>query len=293
MDRAPINRQRGGVLIAVAGVILIVALSIFAVAVMRQAERKLDVTKAERVRLDTLDAVLAQFVSRHRRLPCPANGGAVSGALAAGIENINGAGQCVPANQSDGVVPWSTLGLTEQQATNAWGGRISYRVQPSLASNLLNLMNMSWCDPAGLTTGTPGAANACLPSPCFSATCMHPNNYLYGKGLQVQDGAGVWLNRPAPVWAGAPTPPPLSTGAAYVLISHGANGAGAYNANGIRQQLPGAGPELSNTAAVTGATIFIDKAPVDTPGAYFDDVLSHPTLATVLANAALGPRTPH
>jgi hypothetical protein len=291
------DRQRGGVLIGVAGVILVIALSVFAIAALRQTERKLDVGADARARLDRVDAALAQFVARNRRLPCPARGTLASGALGAGTESINlVTGLCTPATQIDGVVPWVTLGLAENDARDAWNGRISYRVQPSLASNLMNLMNMSWCTTAGDTFRPTGPANACLPANCAGTACMDDANYLYAKGLQVQDGGGAWLNQPAPAWPGAPTPPlPVATGAAYVLVSHGANGARAYNASGILQAgAPAPGnQELANRngVALTGATIFVDQAPVATVGTtYFDDMLSHPSLATVLGKAALGPR---
>lgn len=296
MVRARTDRQRGGVLIGVAGVILVIVLSVFAVAALRQTEGKLDVSAGARARLDQVDAALAQFVARNRRLPCPARGTLASGALGAGTESINlGTGLCTPATQIDGVVPWVTLGLAENDARDAWNGRISYRVQPSLASNLMNLMNMSWCTAAGATNGATGAANACQPVPCAGAACMDDANYLYAKGLQVQDGGGAWLNQPAPAWSGAPAPLPVSSGAAYVLVSHGANGARAYNASGILQAgAPAPGnQELANRngTALTGTTIFVDQAPQATVGTtYFDDMLSHPSLATVLGKAALGPR---
>lgn len=279
-------RQRGGVLLAVAGVLTIIALSYFALFALRSTQRKLDLGATQQARLTRIDDALAQFVARNRRLPCPAQGMLADGNAQAGRESLNPVtGQCQPANQSNGVVPWITLGLAEGNARDAWNGRITYRVQPSLASNLLNLMNMSWCDPGGATNGATGPANACSPAPCASAACMHPTNYLYAKGLQVQDGAGAWIKRPLPAWSGAPAPPPVATGAAYVLIAHGAN---------LQLGIAQGTSEADNAGglALTGASIFVDKAHVSAPDAtYFDDVLSHPTLSVVLGKAALGPRS--
>lgn len=299
MVRARTDRQRGAILLAVACALVIVALALFASSALREAERRRDIEAAKAPRMARLEAALAGFVAQHRRLPCPARGSLASGALNAGAESINLAtGQCVPANQADGVLPWITLGLAESEALDAWNGRITYRVQPSLASNLLRLMDMSWCDPLGATNGATGAANGCAPKPCVSAACMHPFNFLYAKGLQVQDTSGAWVNQSAPAWSGAPLPPPQSNGAAYVLVSHGANGAGAYNANGILQAgAPAAGAqELGNRNGVplTGASIFIVASAAGSSGlSYFDDVLSHPAIASVLGQAALGARTPH
>jgi hypothetical protein len=297
LDHGPIKRQRGALMIAAAGVLAIIALTLLAVFAMRQQQSALGVTQAPAIALARLDAALAVFVARHRRLPCPARGTIASGALNAGVESINtGSGQCVPANQADGVVPWVTLGLSEHDGLDPWSSRISYRVQPSLASNLLTLMDMSWCDPAGTPTNSGAAAMACTAS-CSGAACTNPLNYLYAKGLPVRDGAGAWLNQPAPAWNGTP-PPPLATGAAYVLVVHGINGARAYNANGVLQAaaVPVSTSEQGNYNGqpLTGASVFTDTARLATPGAqYFDDQLSHPTLATVLAAAALGARTPH
>ena len=279
--------------------IAVVGLTVFAVHTLRQQERALNVARAPATALARIDAALAAFVAVHRRLPCPARGTIAAGALNAGRESIDlASGQCVPANQADGVVPWSTLGLSEADTLDPWSARISYRVQPSLANNLLRLMNMSWCDPAGTPSGSSGASFACA-APCSGAACTHPSNYLYAKGLPVKDAGGAWLSHPAPPWPGAPaTPPPAATGAAYVLVSHGPNGAGAYNAAGVLQTGASAAgsAELGNRngQALNGATVFTDSARVDNAGAAtFDDVLSRPTLAAVLAAAALGPRTPH
>lgn len=284
-------------LLAVVGVIMVLVMSALAVFALQSNQRKLDMQTSGPAQLAVIDNALAQFVARNRRLPCPANGTVRSGLVNAGMEAINFSnGQCTPANQSDGVVPWITLGLSEEQTRDRWHQRISYRVQPALANNLLTLMNMSWCDPAGNTGGATGAANACAPAPCSGNACMHPNNYLYGKGLPVQDGTGAWLNQPAPFWTGLPAAPPVSTGAAYVLVAHGANSAGAYDANA---NLHGGSPGNSevpnlNGQALTGAIIFIDRAPVTASGAtYFDDTLSHPAIATVLERARLAARTPH
>ena len=290
-------------LLGAAIVLLIVAMALLATHLMRAQQRNLVRTTAPVALLTQLDAALAGFVSQHKRLPCPARGTIAATATGAGLESINlASGQCVPSDQADGVVPWITLGLSETAALDTWHGRISYRVQPSLANNLLLLMDMSWCDPAGAPGGGPGGApSPTLPcrSPCSTASCHHPNSYLYSKGLSVHDGGGACLNQPSPTWPGpAAGLPPLSNGAAYVLVSHGANGAGAYNMNGVLQagsSTPGTS-ELPNRngQALVGATVFIDAAPVSTPGAaYFDDLLSHPPLASVLERAALGPRTPH
>ncbi len=303
MVRARINRQAGGVLLAVVGVVLVVALAVFAKTILQDVQRGLSKQRVIAMTLGAsdskIDKALANFVAQNKRLPCPADGTVASGALNAGVEKpFPPTGSCNPVNQANGVVPWVTLGISEGDAADPWNGRITYRVQPELASNPAKLMDMSWCDPAGTPTGASGPALACTPG-CAGATCMNPVNFLYAKGLRVQDGAGGWLNQPAPAWAGAPTPPPSNAnGAAYVLISHGPTGAGAYNSAGIVQTgstFVGSN-EMPNFAVMplTGATIFIDAAQNASANlTHFDDYLSHPTIATVLGHAGLGARTAH
>ncbi len=293
LAHAPINRQRGGVLLFVALLVVAISMSLVAMHLMRTQTQRLVQATSPAATLARVDTALAAFVSQHKRLPCPARGNVASGVAGAGTESINlGTGQCVPANQADGVVPWLALGLSEDDVRDPWHARISYRVQPSLASNLLLLANMSWCDPAGATDSASGASLPCN-SPCNGASCRNPLNYLYAKGLPVRDATGAWLNQPSPPWPGSPPPPP-ATGAAYVLVSHGANGVGAYNAAGVLQagSTPGNNELVNmNGQALTGATVFIDTARVSVAGpTYFDDLLSHPSLSTVLAAAALGPR---
>lgn len=269
MVRARIKRQRGGMLAAAICTLVVVGMMVFASYAMNQSQRTLDLDTVLAPRLDRIEAALAQFVAVHKRLPCPGQ------ASNPGREAINTAsGLCVPTTQAGGQLPWIDLGLAEADAVDPWLGRIGYRVQPSLASNLMTLMNMSWCDGAGATSGASGASLACT-APCAGTACMHPSNFLYGKGLQVQDANAAWLNQPSPAWNGMAATIPVATGAAYVLVSQGPNGVGE-NSNGIAQPL-------------TGATIFIDGARTPT----FDDVLRHPTVSSVLASASLGPRTPH
>ena len=283
--------------------VMIIALAVFAKMIMQDMERRLSKQRVIAMTLGAsdskIDQALANFVAQNKRLPCPANGTIASGVLNAGVETLVVAtGLCNPADQHNGVVPWVTLGISESDAADPWNGRITYRVQPALASNLLKLMDMSWCDPAGTPTVVFGLALACTPA-CVGATCTNPLSFLYSKGLRVQDGAGDWLNQPAPAWLGAPAPPPPnSSGAAYVLISHGPTGAGAYNKAGIVQagSTPAGSNETPNFAAMplTGATIFIDAAQNASANlTHFDDYLSHPTIATVLGHAGLGARTAH
>ncbi len=266
-----------------------------------------------RVRLDAVETALTNFVAVHKRLPCPADGTIPSGGVRNGIEEVSGTGACANPLQSNGVVPWATLGLTENDVTDPWNGRLTYRVDPALAqaNPLPLLMNMSNCDPSSI--GPAGPSGACVTpvSPCTgSASCTAPASFLFGKGLDVwdnQNGAIGWAARQNNSGAG--------TGAAWVIISHGPSGYGAYNGGGALQPgtvPPGENLEQQNANGLPlakpaiQATTYRD-APLNdnnqgvipppppapqTPRTrfHFDDYLSHPTLMSVLTRANLGPR---
>ena len=273
----------------------------------------LDTQKRQSVRtqLDAIDTALANFVAVNKRLPCPANGALMSGMANAGVEVVV-AGNCSPASQVNGVLPWSTLGLTEADASDPWFARFTYRVDPTLAAAAPLLMNMTACDPAA--TGPAGAGGICnVPvAPCTgSASCTSPANFLAGKGLDVWDGLNGALG-----WAARQNNSTTGKGAAYVVISHGPSGAGARNANGTLQ--PGStflGKDLEEqntndrplarpaTQANTyrdaplndNDKVFVQIPPIVPPlpprtEVHFDDYLSHPTIMAVLNRAQLGPR---
>jgi hypothetical protein len=299
------NRQQGGVVLIIALIIATMCLSVLVMYVTRQMQRNMGAsTSTSTILLSKIDIALANYVAHHRRLPCPADG-----SIASGLPNA-GVAMTFPActTQTRGVVPWITLGISENDARDPWHGRITYRVDPALAGAAPLLMDMSNCDVSG--TGSVGAGGACrTPTPsCIAnpATCTAPNTFLANKGLDVWDGIGG-----AAGWAARQNNRAGGTGAAYVLISHGATGAGAYNSNGTFQPgtigpiplapLPGtqfAGdnemPNLANLGIVfpaTQANTYRD-APFNTTRTlqHFDDYISHPSIPTVLRSVHLQER---
>lgn len=304
-------KPRGFTLVEMSIVLLIIGLAIGMLLPLSSAMVDSQKRQTVRTTLSTIDAALVNYVAQNQRLPCPANGTIASGQPNAGVAIILPSGLCSPApsNQASGVVPWATLGLPESAATDPWNARITYRVFPPLAMippalSFPTLMNMSACDPAGSAGSQPitctgfGAATGCTQctsstgAVCTTATlttnCVAPTPYLANKGLPVSDGNGNWLNQPS-----------AGTGAAYVTISAGPSGRGAYNSAGNLQ--PGTAPaganellNLNNTALMTGSGLAQSyrDAPLNDrqTAVHFDDYLSHPTVITVLQNANLGPR---
>jgi prepilin-type N-terminal cleavage/methylation domain-containing protein len=327
------RHKRGFTLIEMAIVLLIIGLALGMILNVTGSMRDSQNRQLVQTKLAVLDTALANFVAQNKRLPCPANGLLASGAANAGVETLSAGpppvgapakGTCNPASQANGVIPWMSLGLTESDATDPWNGRMTYRVFPPLAMQAQSvgtspltpipapsgLMDMTACDPAGTSSAPVAIAGACggfnsatgctqcAPSAaCTTANlgnCVSPTNYLKNKGLDVWNGIGGAVG-----WAARQNNPSLGTGAAYVIISHGPSGAGAYNSNGILQpgSVAAGTDELPNRAnlavalpSAQGTTYRDAQLTDDATAAHFDDYLSHPTIMSVLNKANLGPR---
>jgi len=247
-----------------------------------------------RQKLNIIETAMANYVAINKRLPCPADG-----TLSTGLEVSRNASQDCTGSQVNGVVPWVTIGLTKADIEDGWHHRITYRAGFGLTRD--NALDMSWCDPAGtksvdMDAGTP-PVGICSPS-CVGinmATCTSTQNYLASKGFDIRDGTGTTL-----IMSGTP---PAYTGAAYVLISHGDNGYGAFSSEGtyIATAAPGVNGiiEAFNLATVsvasgvpTTANTFRDADFSEgTAATQFDDILIRPSVFSVIQRAQIGPRS--
>jgi hypothetical protein len=243
-----------------------------------------------------VETAIALFVSQNKRLPCPADGRLPSGDNNAGLERPVGGGACqvvagTANSQTHGVVPWRTLGLTESDVTDGWGNRLTYRVAPELVA--ANAMDLTACDPGGTAGIVGGVCNTSCTTATFPGSCTPPSAYTAAKGLKVRNLASATL-----IMDPGATP---STGAAYVVISHGENGAGAYSNQGIVQAgaVASGTLEAANNAAdvafapatSAASTAFVDDFPAYVDGTgHFDDFVVRPPILAVATKAQLGPR---
>lgn len=285
------SRPYGFTLIETVVVLLIVSLLIAMAAAMTRGVMAAQQRSLTATRMAGIDAALAQFVATQKRLPCPALGTRGPGDSQLGTEENWTAGGCT-GNQQHGIVPFRALGLVELDALDGWGRRLTYRVDPLLAAT--DAMDMSACDPAGAGDAT-GMPLKCA-SPCVAtnvAACTGPMRYLTnngganGKGLTVRNVTGVSILNPN-------ANPHF--GAAYVVISAGETGGGAYLPSGVAAPLGFEGTEEQRNFATqvytnNAVSYFVDDAINDTAGAtHFDDILSHPTVLALATRAGLGPR---
>lgn len=291
-------RARGFSLVEMALVLLIVGL--LAAVFLPATNTLLDNNrrKETRAKLEALEQAMVRFVMVNRRLPCPADGSLRSNSPNYGVElRTPATGVCTAINT--GVVPWRSLGLAANDAADAWNTQITYRTRGSLTSLGLTLdraLDMGACDPLG--TGAASAQTLGLHArqgcaACSSATlpsCTSPLNWLNGRGLQVRTGNGTLVLMD----------PALGTGAAYVLISHGANRHGGYPLDtspvGAPIQIINA-PSFGNFENTNNRNnnpnqpfyINIELSEASGPG-YFDDILIHPSVMSLILAAGLGPR---
>lgn len=281
------------IVLAILGFVLTIGLQATG-AYLSQERRKVSLA-----RVAGLDVALANYVAVQGRLPCPADGSLATGVALAGVE-ARTAGVCTAMDT--GVVPWVTLGLTESEALDGWNTRLSYRTVSAVAAPASlgftsnRALDATSCDPGATVERNPPppavqppvpreacVAGCTLANLAFVANCTSPLNFVTGRGLTVRDAvAGTLLMDPA-----------ASTGAAYVLISHGENRGRGYDRAGTLQAGTPANDVLetpnANNQALPAA--FIDAPFNDSDGpARFDDIVSRPTLMTLLVKAGLAPR---
>lgn len=258
-------------------------------------------------RLAEIETALVLFAARHARLPCPADIGRRDGVPA---EARNG--RCDGGDARSGV-PWRALGLPPQTALDGWGHWIAYRVDagptgltrrdgPIAVSRGLT---SAWCscpgpncapggpeDAPALETGRdladccPDSAEDCGEQSAAAAVLParkdHINDWLRAKGLTVLTGDGEPTLRPGV----CPQDGGPCGGAAFALVSFGANGHGAYTRSGTRLPLPTRSAAETANAELRSDTVFAATG-VAPPDRWYDDLVVAPSLDALTSAAGL------
>lgn len=241
--------------------------------------RKLGAQAAHRAAMEVIDEALVRFAQVNQRLPCPANGG--SGTSTDGAEDpASGATDCpTPV----GPAPWSTLGLPRSAATDPYGRLYSYRVYDGASGfTRANGLKLSDCLDEDDAEVLPLSGSVCngtthenTRSDFFCLT-VSGTSCTAAKGLTVDD-RGTSRNR-----------------LAYVLLSHGASGYGAFLPDPTTAMTaPTAGGKEAINAS-DSATYWIldanDTSVAPDNANHFDDVLSYKNVNDLVVAAKLGGR---
>lgn len=276
------RRQNGASLLFVVIVLASVALAFFAMMVLFRSTSATSGSSQTASRFAAVSTALEQFASTAGRLPCPANPTLAPTAASEGEAVPPGAS--AECTNPTGTIPWKTIGVRREDALDASGWKISYRVYTGNSGSLTQADGVSMvnCDteepfPAGRTLLTVNSGGLCR-----TTRNTMPDEYFGGKGFQVNDFGTIR----APSAAG--------DGIAYVLISHGPTGHGAYTVAGVQKlPVPANANEMANLGA-TGPFVAAAAVPADVaaPGSlgHFDDVISYRSIADVVRRSNLSAR---
>lgn len=312
--QAPHAREAGFTLIEMAIVIVIAGMILtFVISALGtgQNNRRDSLT---RERMALIAKTLANYAAQYNRLPCSANPNPTLAAdLPLGVERGSGVTNAptvcaAAAVNHEGILPFRTLGLPEEMAKDAWGRYFTYRVSPTFTrvntSNLVlahaNCRSAVWINSTNVNAEK---ARFC----CSDARATAPNPFQPVTDVVVLDataGARVFNPQGANVPASPASPRDGTAGNyldvdsttaattagttnlafAFVLISHGLNGHGAWLVNGSNARLDvGAGNFGTDEGENADAdTVFVDHPRIDAAGtAYFDDIVLWRTQATL------------
>lgn len=293
----------GFTLVEMAVVLMIIAILLTFVLPTNTAVRDNNKRELTIQKIKNIDTAIVNYVMVNKRLPCPADGTSTTG-----IELRDAtSGDCtgVTSTQQTGVLPWVTLGIAQDDVIDGWNNLLTYRVAFGLSRD--NMLSMSACDPVGTAQATTTlGVNVSIPagttineSICNSVvdctgvgtTCTNPIRYLEHKGFGIVDGGGSLIMDPT-----------QSTGAAYVVISHGGNGVGAYTNTQVYISDPIKGVDGTlealnhnniaiNTLDITASRFRDANISEGAANIYFDDIISRPSLLSLIQTAQLGPRS--
>jgi prepilin-type N-terminal cleavage/methylation domain-containing protein len=293
----------GFTLVELAIVILIIGLIAgIGADLMRGFERRGRIERTEAA-LAGVEEALALFVMRHKRLPCPAEGTLADDHPDSGRENFEGGGPGDCERQANGTVPTVALGIGAAAGRDGWNRRIAYRVDPVLTRDRVAGERNCGIDGACVCRG------GGIDLSCVDPLAIGPGEGGIDDVLSAFHDTGLGLRVCAA--AGCPEGSELmareaGTGAAYVLVSHGRTGLGAFTNGGTRIEvaveetavherpnLNGIGLDEAQ-AGPSGGGGFVDRERNDRDEreleAFFDDYVVRPSVLRVARDARLEPQ---
>ena len=251
------SRRTGFTLVELAVALVIIGLLLAAAMIPLTTQVDLRNTADTRRTLDQVKEAIMAYAQANGRLPCPARGQTAAATIdtvtwspaqfGAGVEQYDTTNKrCYTVL---GVVPWSTLGVPE---TDSWGRRFSYRVSPAFADDT-SLTTWQSRATAYVPSGTNLAQATTVPaSPADqSSSCDLTTAPSQSTIALCTLGDIAVLTRS---YADHTVVTPLGSGLPAVIVSHGKNGYGAYQSNGISLTSSTGADELANSNGTGQAT---------------------------------------
>jgi len=270
------RRHCGFSLLLAAVILIVVVAAILAFMALLGRQRNEGNLAETTARFARANVALEQFVAATGRLPCPADPASSSGDANPNTATTLG----TPCSTPAGTLPWRTIGLRSDDALDAWGWKISYRVYRGTPGGIGSLTQDQGASMVLCTYAAPASPGLDAGGRCQTDAGGHHsdrNDFLtfnLGARLGVTD-FGVAHND-----------------VAYVLISHGPSGLGAYTSSGGPNSAPTSPDEIANLSA-TGPFVARAASAPDVPAsdaAHFDDLIAYTSLADAISGAGLGPR---
>lgn len=222
--RLKLSCQKGMTLIDVS--IAMVVIALIAYPLLKQYDLYVSQQKVVNVgaNFSDINSAIEIFYNNERRYPCPANITLARTNANYGLEMFDTAtGTCLTSAGASagtghttpvsGMAPFKTLGLTEKSAYDSWGNRLLYVVSANTASTALVPVSYDY-----------------VASPPAAATLPPTTLIMYGLRAPPSGAVCTWPI----VTASNPAASTRCNGwGHYVIVSHGPNGEGAYNQDGV------------------------------------------------------------
>ena len=248
--------------------------------------------------IDTITDALSVYVASHGRLPCPADPAVDDNTF--GHERAS-----CDASTREGLLPFMTLNIDRHTAMDGWGRYFTYAVSPVFArpndqsAGLADTGKVhgrcrhpGWVKPDERYNRNAIKARFCCAdqlAPTFDTDSDLIIVHTDGTNLSPVRAPGISahyddLTKATVARQNVPTidDSPIEA-PAFVLVSHGQNGRGAWLGNGTnnRYNPPDSGPEMKNADA---DQIFVDGPWNLKPGPdYFDDIVRWMTQDGIMA----------
>ena len=276
-------KNKGFSLIEISIVLVVLGIMLYSGLSLVSAQTDVANIRSTQTKLEKIQTALDLFVATQNRLPCPANGKTLNTAAAFGIEHAtvstsgNGYTCSDPGSDSagfltnttagartyTGVVPTRTLNLPDSYMFDAWGRRLTYVVS-------------KYC------TAPSGVAAAATSGWAVDATD-------YYKGVCDSDITVTATSNGVAITGTEDIVNYKAYKAAYIVISHGKNGEGAWSRAGVRVASGNNGTkEYINAEATSTATAIFNDGAIndgDVVAKKFDDIVIWQTPGQIRAAA--------